>query len=242
MYYNSAFERCDLKVGELASCSSSIQCLGQMTCVGNTTCQCAPNEYFDATTLLCQPKLQINTLCTYNWTCRSDLGLYCRHGVCQCDLSTQFWNAVYQKCMDPMTYAQLGCSKDSECQSSQNLFCNLNAASNQCNCPTNSVNGMCDCVRVVSNQNYWDSASKTCKPAATYGQSCVVGMDKSCRTLTELTSCHSSGFCYLKIPGQPCYNTSECEYTRNVSCVNSACTCPNDYYWHTTLRQCGKFY
>lgn len=107
-----------------------------MNCTSNQ-CKCITNKYFVYSSLTCVDKTKNNTQCTSNNTCRADLGLSCQSGLCQCDSTLQFWNAVQDKCVAFMSNGGIGCTIDSHCQIAKGLICNLtlNSTCGTCSCP-----------------------------------------------------------------------------------------------------------
>ena len=56
-----------------------------------------------------------------------------------------------------MTYTNMGCNYTSDCYSEYGLVCNSGST---CNCPENSLLGMCDCIhRTITNEYFWNGNS-----------------------------------------------------------------------------------
>jgi hypothetical protein len=199
---------CRDKRKENETCTFDFECLGNMTCISsNNACNCPSNYYFNESILSCVPKTQNNTVCFTDWTCRTDLGLSCQAGLCQCSL-LQFW---YQnKCSDPLNYSNAGCTSDSHCLSSLGLICNGYSANNPCNCPSASTVGMCDCPFQNGNEMYWNGTqcvqrldeNEICDQQLSY--QCLSGLkcDKCSKVCINESKCSSGwvqyfGRCYL---------------------------------------------
>lgn len=186
MYFDSTSLRCETKKIESESCTSSIQCLGDMICSGGT-CQCsnAVTHYFEYKNLSCSSKTLNYTSCYENRTCRSDLGLSCQNDFCQCSVDL-FWNS--KNCSTPLTYANSKCIADTHCQTSLGLICNGYPTSVTCNCPTTSSVGMCDCPL----NTYWNGSQ--CVPRfieyenCSYSYQCVTGLSCDSCSLTCINS------------------------------------------------------
>lgn len=234
-YYDWQGQSCLAKVGENIQCTNTTQCLGDLSCTVLNICQCGTNQYFDSSLLKCFNKQLESGSCTTNINCRTDLGLSCSSSLCKCDSSIKFWSASQLTCLNLITYGNNGCNSDSQCEPNKNLFCNLNAAANKCDCPTSSVNGMCDCIRTSGNENYWNGIS--CVPSLAYGSSC--SNNYTCRSLTDLTFCRS-GVCSLLINGDSCTSSPQCDGSKLLSCVLNKCSCGSNYYWDSTAVNCGN--
>lgn len=179
-------------------------------------CQCLTGFYFDSASYSCLSQTLINTTCSANFTCRTDLGLNCDNGICHCIASKKFWSSL--GCTGVLTYGQTGCTMDSECQSS--LICNLNVALNNCNCPIMSKTGMCDCPRIDGNEKYWDSNVEMCVPAVVFGMVCSI--DYMCQTITQGATCSSYGNCYCGINGVLSTN-NKCKTCGSLKYYNAKC-------------------
>jgi hypothetical protein len=210
----------------------------------NFTCQCEYYyQYQNETTTVCNNKTLVETSCIENFTCRSDLGLYCQNGYCKCDSSIHFWYNNTIGCRNYLIYGESTCRSDSECDTSAGLVCNLNAANNNCTCPSISVNGMCDCPKVHGNETYWDALTLNCRPAFqehalcanTY--QCLKGM--SCNATTNTCMCpftryydYTSNSCASQtLNNTACLANNTCRVDLGLSCQNSRCQCSSPKFW-----------
>ena len=66
----------------------------------------------------------------------------------------QYFDTSTNLCTQPGTYMD-ECQSDEMCDSSQGLICYTASITNDCNCPTTSAVGYCDCN--VNDDTYWDS-------------------------------------------------------------------------------------
>lgn len=237
---------CVPKLNEYVSCTSTIQCLGDMSCT-NSLCQCGLYQYFDYTSLTCKSQTLYNTACTANNTCRADLGLFCSNSLCICDSKTQFWLPTLGttgSCSNFLTYSATGCYSNSHCKNS--LICNLNIASNTCNCPTTSANSMCDCTRTYANEYYWNSTQQICVTASSYGQYCTadymcqtITLNLTCNTATKQCECKNgifiNGVCKFcgsgfTLVSTTCYiSLSSCNAFASISPAIASTECGNNY-------------
>ena len=195
------------------TCTSAVSfgniCYGNHTCqyltqntFCNGTCQCALFQYFNTNQYYCVNQLLINQSCILTTDCRTDLGLSCQTGVCQCNTSS-FWNG--SSCVVFYTYNNQTCSSSSQCMSP--LVCNL--AGSSCNCPAAVPINKCDCPRSIGNEYYWNGA--TCVLAGTYNQPCNIVGNYTCQYLTQNTFCNSAtGVCDCGSNGL--WNSSTCLY------------------------------
>ena len=195
-------------MSENATCSATIQCLGPLTC-SSFRCKCGSYEYHNETSLTCISQKSINGACSVDYNCRSDRGLQCRSGLCECVSQTPIWSSSLTKCIKPGNYTE-PCTSNSECDSSLGLVCN--SGGNACNCPTVLGNNFCDCVKRNNDENYWDGTR--CITAASYGQACVANINYSCKTITQNTICDSNGLCSCSSNGGLRASDSKC-----ISCA-----------------------
>ena len=135
-----------------------------------------------------EPRTLNNTAFATNNTCRVDLGLSCQSGLCQCNLVSELWYSFQGKCHKYLNYGEQVCLQDQDCVPSKGLFCNTKSVANQCNCPTVSKDGMCDCRKVVGNEFFWNGIQ--CVAACFYGSSCA--NDYTCRGLINYLFCINS--------------------------------------------------
>lgn len=173
-----------------------------MICISGS-CQCANTtiNYFDNLTLTCSPKTLNGSNCLVDKTCRSDLGLTCQNGFCQCS-TPLFWHSG--KCSNPLSYAQIGCTSDSHCQSSLGLICYGYPTLTPCDCPTTSISGMCDCTM----DKYWNG--NICLPKLSEKRVCDISVSNQCSNGLTCDP-HSS----------TCINSSACDsgwYRYNEKC------------------------
>jgi hypothetical protein len=176
-------------------------------------CRCSNTDthFFDFKSLACSQKTFNNTSCLSNRTCRSDLGLSCQNGLCQC-LSPKFWHAG--QCSYPLGYSQIGCTSDSHCESALGLVCNGYPTANTSSCSITAVPSMCDCPQ----NKYWNNSQ--CVPQLNDNQNC----SNSCQCLSSsiCDSCISvclsnancemgwtyfNGKCYIRV-GRTNYNNA----------------------------------
>jgi hypothetical protein len=84
---------------------------------------CANNYYLKNTgSIYCSSKKLFNEICSSSNECRTDLGLDCNKGICQCGSSKIWSNTNPTSCVPKRTYNE-SCNEDSECKSSEYLYC-----------------------------------------------------------------------------------------------------------------------
>lgn len=156
------------------------------------------------------------------------------------------WNLQTQSCktcsytIANLNYSDWGCFSNSNCAANKSLICNMGST---CNCPINSIFGMCDCERVVNNEFYWNGS--LCSQAIPFGGICLNALtDYVCQTLTQGTICNASNngtlyTCqcpYLEyfdtsinkcknqlLFNQSCNYTNMCKTTFGLSCIAGIC-------------------
>ena len=85
--------------------------------------------------------------CSFDYQCQYNVNLTCdlRDNLCKCQIANQYWSTTLKKCMTYRNYSQ-PCDSTNLCNINQvNLTCFASTNSN-CNCPTTSVAGTCDCA------------------------------------------------------------------------------------------------
>jgi hypothetical protein len=85
--------------------------------------------------------------CSFDYQCQYNVNLTCdlRDKLCKCQIANQYWSTTLKKCMTYRNYSQ-PCDSTNLCNINQvNLTCFASTNSN-CNCPTTSVAGTCDCA------------------------------------------------------------------------------------------------
>jgi len=175
---------------ENENCLLTQECLGNMKCE-NGACHCKIGQHFDQTELICLDNTLINTSCTSNRTCNRLLGLSCQDYKCQCDSLKKYWSYEEQKCVNLLSYGEIGCKTKHEC------FGNLNCDYGMCNCGRTTLNEMywngSLCVNAGGN---WDKCEKDYQCKKPY-----VCLDKisRCSTQNFLTSLFKSNSACLKI-------------------------------------------
>ncbi len=194
------------------------QCLGPSP----YKCKCASFQYYNFKTKKCESQLTNSATCPQADACRSDLGLSCPIGVCECDTKIQFWNGT--RCVNYYTYNTETCSTDSECKGS--LICVSGGTT--CNCPSIVSNTKCDCpLRAVGSEFYWNGI--ICTVANSYEQSCSNSSTSyMCKTLTQGTQClgPSPYTCICVSLKYYNFQTNKCEnqLTNNLTCSqDNAC-------------------
>lgn len=174
-----------------SSTSSSYMCktLTEGTiCSGSNPykCSCPTLQYYNFTIKQCTSQLSNSISCSQTDACRTDLGLSCQSGVCQCNSTIQFWNGT--KCINYYTYNGGSCTNSSQCNNAvTSLICRTSGTT--CNCPTSIGNGLCDCpTRVANNEMYWNLTY--CVTAGVHGSSCT--SDYHCQQLTLTLECDTT--------------------------------------------------
>jgi hypothetical protein len=221
-FWDASTSTCTVANGYNQTCSNALssymcktltegtQCLGPSP----FKCKCASLQYYNFQTKKCESQRTESETCTQADACRSDLGLSCPIGICECDATIQFWTGTI--CKDYYTYNDGSCANDNQCIG--NLICKT---SGSCKCPLSVSNAYCDCPnRVYGNEYYWNGA--TCVLAAVYGKSCIA--DYTCQYLTQGTEC-ISGKCTCSSPS--IWSLSKC-----VSCASG---------WYYAGGSCYKF-
>lgn len=98
-----------------------------------------------------------------------------------------FFSAPYSNwynnsiCTAPINYANFTCISSIDCDQTVGLVCDT--PSSNCNCPTNSQNGMCDCPTGY----YWDLVNLKCMTVLSCGNTCSASYQCS-NTLTCTSS------------------------------------------------------
>ena len=153
-------------------------------------CSCATLQYYNSASKKCTAHVSFGVACAQTDACRSDLGLICQNGVCQCNTATQFWNGI--NCVNYYTYNGGTCASDSECNNLvTNLICKTAISGTTCSCPTSISNGLCDCpTRVVNNEFYWNGAY--CVSSGGHGSFCTNNFH--CKVLTLQLECDTTTF------------------------------------------------
>jgi hypothetical protein len=187
---------CTIARGYYQTCTNSLSSYMCKTMTEGTICSgpspykclCPSLQYYRNSTSKCEDQLSNTISCTQTDACRSDLGLSCQVGLCQCDGSIQFWDGT--RCVNFYTYNTETCSNDNQCKGT--LVCVSGGTT--CNCPLSVSNSKCDCpVRAIGSEYYWNGSD--CVLAASYGRTCN-SANYTCQTLTELTQCDTStGLC-----------------------------------------------
>ncbi|RNA31585.1 prion-like-(Q N-rich) domain-bearing 25 [Brachionus plicatilis] len=230
-YFNGS--QCTERHYEFESCSSDNMCYPPLTCAANN-CSCASNQFFENSTLSCVPKLKNGSYCDKDWQCRSDLGLTCRNNECICSEAGKEWSSVSDKCY--LTYGYQTCNIDSECHDDHDLICSVH----NCSCPKISLQGMCDCVRTIGDEKYWNG--KKCTLASSYGHNC--SQDFHCQTLTQKTICvQDLGICDCAELSIQFFDGSECISKKKFmeSCdSNSQCLDSELTFCNTTHCVCNQ--
>ena len=232
-------------------CTANYQCqtLTQSTTCSGLKCSCLSTLYFNNVNNKCETLLIINNTCTQSDACNSGKGLSCTSMICQCN-STQFWKSNTDGCVNYYGYNAGTCSADNQCLS--NLVCKTSGSS--CSCPTNIMNGNCDCpVRVSGNEKYWNGSF--CAPALNKSKSCTA--DYMCQTLTQKTTC-ISGTCAclsteyfsninnicetLLIINNTCTQSDACNSGKGLSCTSTICLCSSTQFWKSSTDGCVNYY
>lgn len=200
-YWNG--EKCTLALSYNELCSnatSSYMCktlTEGTTCSGPVSfkCKCVALQYYNFGIKQCSPQLSFRNSCSQVDACRSDLGLSCQNGFCECNVSTQFWNT--SACSNYFTYNGGICTSDSQCnQQFTQLVCKM-ITTFSCSCPTVVSTGYCDCPsRTINNELYWNGSQ--CVSAGIYGTSCNNSYE--CQILTHALICDiASRICICSI-------------------------------------------
>ena len=111
-------------------CNYSCQYLTQNTICRNGIFSCPSLKYFNTIQKNCTNQQLINQTCSLSTDCRSDLGLICDSGLCNCDSSIQYWFG--SSCTNYLTYNNGICTSDDQCF--RNLICRLSGST--CACPS----------------------------------------------------------------------------------------------------------
>ena len=190
-----------------------------MNCT-NGVCSCDLFFYYDFINLTCKPQTTINTTCSSNLSCLQDQGLFCMNNICDCP-TNQKWSIERKKCITPLTYADKGCNYTSDCYSDYGLICNQGS---QCNCPSNLVNGMCDCIHRNSTTEYFWNGTR-CQEAYSYGSSCAnSSTNYMCKYMKEATVCiNINGTNSCQCPSLMYFDYTV-GYCKNQTLVNTACS------------------
>ena len=128
------------------------------------------------------------------------------------------------------------CSNSIECDDSLGLICQSTGTA--CNCPSSNPNAMCDCIKVIGNEYFWNGTM--CQQAFAYNDPCQDSTTNyMCQSLTQLTSCNAlsgnflcgcidlqffNGTCnnQRSINGS-CINNGQCLTINGLSCINGLC-------------------
>jgi hypothetical protein len=224
----------------------------------NSVCTCGTYNYYNNVTRTCNNQTLINATCTSTAHCRSDKGLSCVNGMCQCSTTGYKWSIERSSCILAKTYTEQTCNYDSDCNVENGLVCNTGQS---CNCPTISTTGMCDCYRNTTKEYYWNGTS--CQQAVAYEVSCSsISSSYVCRTLTEGTICNgSSGILTCQCPTYMYFNTTSstcknqttyntycsssisCRSDLNLLCQSNICVCNSTtQFWSSILGVCTNLY
>lgn len=124
-----------------------------------------------------------------------------------------------------LSYGEIGCRYDFDCSLNKSLICNTGS---MCNCPSASQVNMCDCIRMINSEFYWDGSS--CKPAVAYDNICKnASTSYMCQSLTQGTICNGtinnfkcqcSYLQYFDVSINKCQNQKTYNQTCNVSVVD----------------------
>lgn len=204
-------------------------CFKPMFCSIRFGCRCPKYHFYEPTTSACTNQYLENSACTSTNQCRTDLGLTCQANKCKCDSSSYTWSSNSIKCL--LTYAKSTCLADSDCNQMESLICNQN---DNCDCPLQSVYGMCDCKKILGDENYWNGTK--CVPAKTHDSSCSANYE--CKIITESTVCINSkcscsdyslfywnGLACLpkKLFAETCSGSNQCLESQLTTCDGSNC-------------------
>ncbi|CAF0756059.1 unnamed protein product [Brachionus calyciflorus] len=256
-YFNGS--KCIDRVGELQSCGFNYDCFRPMKCDAVRGCTCDTYFFYDASKRNCESQYlnQIGECLTDNY-CRSNSGLYCNLAtkLCVCDSASKSWSSTELACK--LTYNKGTCNTDSDCNLSENLFCQTGTS---CQCPQTVTNNKCDCKRVIGNENYWNSSQ--CVAALSYKSTCTA--DYMCKSLVENLKCVSGkcdceqsthswssvdSKCMPTYENGACTIDSDCNTSEDLICkTGTSCNCPktvgnnkcdcirisgNEKYWNNT--------
>ena len=209
-------------------------CSGNIT--ASYTCQCPNLKYFNVLNKKCENQIEMNDPCSQIDSCRSDLGLECINGKCNCGPLKPLWDGF--ECVNTLTYNRGPCSSDNECNG--NLICQTNGAS--CNCPLSVTKSYCDCpIRSVGNEFYWNGFD--CVPSNDFGESCT-NKNYECKTLTQGTLCTGTPGTYKcscpqfqyfdlllnkctdqLLEGEVCSQLDACRNDLGLGCQEDVCVC-----------------
>jgi hypothetical protein len=153
----------------------------------------------------------------------------------------------------------MGCNYTSDCYSEYGLVCNSGST---CNCPENSLLGMCDCIqRTITNEYFWNGNS--CQLANSYGLTCTNSSTTyMCKYMKEGTSCVQSspgvytcecpvlqyfnpdGYCTNQtLVNTNCSATSKaCRSDLGLICLNGLCVCNSTQFWLNSITGCRNYY
>jgi hypothetical protein len=91
-YYSNGYTCVSaLTYGNPCISNYSCQYLTQNSICRNGICSCPSLKYFNTIQKNCTNQQLINQPCSLSTDCRSDLGLICDSGLCECDSSIQYW-------------------------------------------------------------------------------------------------------------------------------------------------------
>jgi hypothetical protein len=220
--------KCPDKLKENVNCSSANQCL--------------------------EPIIKGN--CSVDFNCRVDKYLECNNGTCQCISEFPFWSDGYNQCIVPKSYTEF-CYSQSDCNAALNLVCR--DGTQNCSCPINiQSTSLCDCVRRIDKEYYWNGTS--CTLALDYNEECSNSSTSyMCKKLTQGTICSGTTNFSCKCPPFQYYNNSnkkcenqksnnvscsqhdECRIDLGLSCIQRICQCNSTtQFWNETT--CTNYY
>lgn len=181
--------KCYDKVGEFLNCTFDDMCFSPMFC-SSFNCTCGTLHFYNHQISNCEEQRLLAEECLSNHHCREDKLLLCEFGICKCPTGFS-WSMDTESCK--LSYSFGVCNQLSDCNSNEELIC---ATNTNCNCPSNSSIGHCDCIRLNGNEKFWNLSK--CVDAFPINASC--SEDYECRTLTQFAKC-INGKCDCELPG-----------------------------------------
>ncbi|UJR31360.1 hypothetical protein I4U23_018854 [Adineta vaga] len=244
-------------------CKTNSDCRQDLGLIcNNYRCGCAYSHFWSGEYFLCERRRMINRTCTNDSMCDSMAELKCQNvtqsngnieSQCQCEASTT-WNGV--KC-GPQGIYNDPCLMDANCDYSRFLFCNLTLQ--LCRCNTSMFwngdltlkAGTCEYKRTVG-QYCYPYDDNWCDDIAPIGQGlhCTQYSNpyESAYGICQCTTNEfyngsallANGFCIPHhVYNESCTSTSNCDYRRNLTCLNNLCLCAPGKNYDSTIVSNG---